>query len=206
MFHQSITEQYVERQDIMFVDSAELTGGETVTADVCIVGGGLAGIALAWTFFDTDTRVVLLESGSIGPSVEADQLSDGASTGHPYVPLSESAPRRLGGAADVWGAWCRPLDPIDFEEREWPWSGWPLSFEELAPYTERAMEFLRLSERGFAGTAWTDGLPPLYRHIQAATSLEVGIWQESPVAPITEVFIAALQAAENLTVYLDATA
>jgi choline dehydrogenase-like flavoprotein len=190
----------------MFAETAELSDGDTVTADVCIVGGGLAGIALASTLLDTETRVVLLESGVIGPSVEADHLSDGFSTGHPYFPLSEGAPRRLGGAADVWGAWCRPLDPTDFEERDWRWSGWPLTFEELAPYYEQARQFLKLSERGFAGSSWTDGLPPLYRHIQESTSLDVGVWQESPLAPLTEVFVGSLEAADNLTVFLGATA
>ncbi len=189
----------------MLRDAAEIKDGATVDADLCIVGGGLAGIALASTFLDTETRVVLLESGPVGESAEADDLSNGESTAHPYFPLSDGAPRRLGGAADLWGAWCRPFDPIDFEERDWPWSGWPLTAEEMAPYYEKARQFLRMSERGFAGEAWADGLPPLYRHIQDTTSLEVGVWQESPLAPISEAYTGPLEASENLTVYVGAT-
>ena len=37
-----------------------------------------------------------------------------------------------------------PLDPIDFEKRDWvPNSGWPFSKETLDPYYERAQCFLR---------------------------------------------------------------
>jgi len=190
----------------MLKNVAEIKDGDAVIADLCIVGGGLAGLALASTFLDTDTRVVLLESGPVGESAEADALSNGESTAHPYFPLSEAAPRRLGGAADLWGAWCRPLDAIDFEERRWPWSGWPLTAEDVAPYYEKARQFLRMSERGFSGEAWADGLPPLYRHIQDTTSLEIGVWQESPLAPISEVYAKALEASQNLIVYVGATA
>ena len=164
----------------MLIDATKLTDGAVVEADLCIVGGGLAGLAFASAFLDTDTTVILLESGPIGPDAEADDLSEGASTAHPYFPLSEGAPRRLGGAADTWGAWCRPFEPIDFESREWPWSGWPVSSEEMAPYFERARAYLEMSDRGFTGEAWADGLPPLYRHIQDETGLSSGRLAREP--------------------------
>jgi choline dehydrogenase-like flavoprotein len=189
----------------MLIDATKLTDGAVVEADLCIVGGGLAGLAFASAFLDTDTTVILLESGPIGPDVEADDLSEGASTAHPYFPLSEGAPRRLGGAADTWGAWCRPLEPIDFEPRDWPWSGWPVSAGEMAPYFERARAYLEMSDRGFTGEAWAEGLPPLYRHIQEETGLSVGVWQESPLAPISEQVTDRLTDAGNLSVYLGAT-
>lgn len=189
----------------MLVDAQKLVDGQLVEADLCIVGSGLAGLALASTFLDSDVRVVVLESGREGPS-EADQLSEGASTAHPSHPLPEGAPRRLGGAAETWGAWCRPFDALDFEARDWPWSGWPLTAEDMAPYYEQAIDFLRMSAREFTGIEWEDGLPPLYRHIQDATELLVGVWQESPLAPISEVLGDPLREAPNTTVYLSANA
>jgi choline dehydrogenase-like flavoprotein len=190
----------------MLIDTTQIADGSTIEADLCIVGGGLAGLAFASRFLDRDTRVVLLESGRVGEDPEADDLSEGSTTAHPSVPLSESAPRRLGGAAETWGAWCRPLEDIDFERREWPWSGWPVGAEEMAPYFEQALEYLEMSDRGFTGEAWADGLPPLYRHIQDETALNVGVWQESPLAPISERVAGRLDAAENLLVHLGATA
>ncbi len=189
----------------MLIDAPPTTDGEAIAAGLCIVGGGLAGITLASTFFGTDTRVVLLESGRVGESAQADDLSTGKATAHPYHPLSEASPRQLGGAADAWGARCRPFDSIDFEQRDWPWSGWPVTFEEMSPYYEKARMFLRMSDLGFTGEGWADGLPPLYRHIQDSTSLKIGVWQESPLAPISETYGDLLQNAENVSVYLGAT-
>ena len=78
----------------MLIDTTKIADGSAVEADLCIVGGGLAGLALASAFLDTETRVVLLESGPVGEDLEADDLSEGISTVLPSVPLSESAPRR----------------------------------------------------------------------------------------------------------------
>jgi len=190
----------------MLIDATKIADGSVVEADLCIVGGGLAGLAFASVFLDTDTTVVLLESGGIGEDAEADELSEGTATVHPSVPLSESAPRRLGGAAETWGAWCRPLDDVDFEPRDWPWSGWPVGADEMAPYFEQALRYLEMSDRGFTGEAWADGLPPLYRHIQQETGLRVGVWQESPLAPISERVAGPFDEAPNMTVHLGATA
>ena len=176
-----------------------------LATDLCIVGGGLAGLTLAAKFLGTSVRVVLLESGQIGES-DADSLADGFSTAHPYFPHREAGPRRLGGAADTWGAWCRPFDSIDFEERPWPGSGWPLAADELRPFNEEARQFLRIPSQDFDGASWANSLPPLYRHIQDNTSLTVGVWQESPLAPMSQDFVQPLQDAENMTVLLDATA
>src|SRR3546814_13236299 len=40
-----------------------------------------------------------------------------------------------------WGGWCRPMQPIDFEERDWvPHSGWPIAYDDLVPFYIRANE------------------------------------------------------------------
>lgn len=48
----------------MLIDISELERGKTVESDVCIIGAGAAGITLARQFFDSDVRIVLLESRS----------------------------------------------------------------------------------------------------------------------------------------------
>ncbi len=57
----------------------------------------------------------------------------GDNIGNPYYPLGEARARFSGGSANYWetdlgnqrlGARLRPLDAIDFEERDWvPYSG-----------------------------------------------------------------------------------
>ena len=55
------------------------------------------------------------------------------------LPLDESRFRYFGGSTNRWAGWCRELDPIDFERREWVAdSGWPFGAEELDPYYARA--------------------------------------------------------------------
>ena len=76
----------------------------------------------------------------------------------------------------------------------------------MASYYEKALRYLEMSDRGFTGDAWADGLPPLYRHIQDDTGLDIGVWQESPLAPISERVADQLESADNLTVHLGATA
>ncbi|MGI9648418.1 MAG: GMC oxidoreductase [Acidimicrobiia bacterium] len=190
----------------MLIDATELRDGQEIDTDVCVVGGGLAGLSIASSFLDSELKVVLLESGPVGCSSEADALSEGEVTAHAYFPLSEAAPRRLGGAAEVWGGWCRPLDSVDFERGDGRWSGWPWNAAELAPYYERSIEFLGMSDRGFTGQDWSEGLPPLYQHLQENSLLQIGVWQESPLAPVSETWADRLQQSNNITTYLGATA
>ncbi len=52
-----------------------------------------------------------------------------------YLPLESSRLRYLGGSSNHWGGWCRPLDAIDFEARDWlPHSGWPFARTRSKPY------------------------------------------------------------------------
>ena len=59
--------------------------------------------------------------------------------------LSRLANPSLGGSGNVWGGKCAPLDPIDFEKRDWiPHSGWPMTREQMRPYYDRACGLLNL--------------------------------------------------------------
>ena len=51
----------------------------------------------------------------------------------------------FGGSTNHWGGMCSPLDPLDFEKRDWvPYSGWPITAADLAPYYARAHSLLGL--------------------------------------------------------------
>ena len=56
----------------------------------------------------------------------------GDETGVRYTALDAGRLRFLGGSTNHWGGWCRPMDEIDFEARDWmPHSGWPITREAL---------------------------------------------------------------------------
>jgi choline dehydrogenase-like flavoprotein len=127
----------------MFIDANTLPAGHRVTADVCILGAGAAGITLAVELADTGLQVVMLESGGLGFDRSLQELSAGQVAAEPYhPPLHLGSRRGLGGTTMVWGGRCVPFDPIDFERREYvAESGWPIRFDELLPYYQRANAF-----------------------------------------------------------------
>lgn len=117
----------------MILDAAELEPGTRLQADLCIVGAGAAGIALALAFANTRHQIIVLESG--GPAAEpaTQALCDGElAPGTKHLPPSLYRRRQFGGATTIWGGRCAPLDPIDLETRDWiPHSGWPIDYAEL---------------------------------------------------------------------------
>jgi choline dehydrogenase-like flavoprotein len=58
----------------------------------------------------------------------------------------------------MWGGWCRPLERIDFEQRDWvPYSGWPFGKDHLDPYYERAQEVCGLGPYHYDLEDWRSG-------------------------------------------------
>ena len=122
----------------MLIDARRLDDNSRIDADLAIIGAGPAGISLARRLANARTRICLIESGGLGPEAETQDLYQGETVGLSY-PLSSSRLRYLGGSSGHWGGYCRPLDPIDFEQRDWiPLSGWPVDRETLAPYWKAA--------------------------------------------------------------------
>ena len=85
--------------------------------DLCIVGAGAAGIALAREFIGTGTSVIILESGGLRYSRRVQRLAAGDNIGLPSYALTHSRFRAFGGSTIRWPAQCRPLDRIDFQSR-----------------------------------------------------------------------------------------
>jgi choline dehydrogenase-like flavoprotein len=110
--------------------------GACLQADVCIVGGGPAGIALTLALSDQGFSVLLLESGFLKADQKTQSLYAGeVADQHLHSPPDKYRHRRLGGSTAIWGGRCMPFDPLDFETRNHvPDSGWPLSYEDLMPY------------------------------------------------------------------------
>ncbi|MFQ5678548.1 MAG: GMC oxidoreductase [Gemmatimonadota bacterium] len=123
----------------MLIDARRLEDGTCVEADLCLIGGGAVGIAMAMEFLGSSRRILLVEGGGLKPEPACQELYRGETSGLPYFPLEESRCRLFGGSTYRWGARGAPLNPIDFRRREWvPGSGWPISARELAPYYRRA--------------------------------------------------------------------
>jgi len=131
------------------LDAAVAPDGAILDADVGIVGAGPAGIVLAHELLalNATIRVVVIESGDFIRTADLEELSAGDTLGDPYPDLRLTRSRGIGGTAALWNTVFRdavfakyvPLDPIDFERREWmDWSGWPIAASALEPYYRRA--------------------------------------------------------------------
>ena len=139
----------------MIILSSQLSSSSPLQCDVCVIGAGPVGIALALALARDGLDVIVTEAGDRRPDA-AIQDAHAGTVADPALhrPLIDYRERRLGGSTTVWGGRCMPLDPIDYAQRDWvPHSGWPIGPEELAPYYARANQ---ICEAGaFAYTADT---------------------------------------------------
>jgi choline dehydrogenase-like flavoprotein len=133
----------------MFTDARTLPDHTTLEADVAIIGGGAAGITLARALAGTRLSVCILEAGGLASDAEVQSLYEGENSGIEYS-TSATRLRFFGGSSNHWGGYCRPLDAIDFEQRDWvPFSGWPFAINELKPYYEPAASIVEVAPGRF---------------------------------------------------------
>jgi choline dehydrogenase-like flavoprotein len=125
------------------IDADSVPRDSRITADVCIVGSGAAGIPLALTLSNKGISVVLLESGYMREHARTQALYAGEVADEKmHSPSDRYRQRRFGGSTPIWGGRCVPFDPIDFEKRSYvPYSGWPISYADLAPHYPQANEW-----------------------------------------------------------------
>lgn len=139
----------------MIVDGLALPDDTTLTGEVVIVGAGPAGIVTALELGSAGVDVILLESGrwKLDPSLQ--RLSDSVIVDERrHSPSSITTRRQVGGTSAIWGGRCVPFDPIDFDRREYvPDSQWPVVYDELRPYFQRACDWLGCGRAVFDAAA-----------------------------------------------------
>ena len=197
----------------MLIDARSLEQNKTIETDVCIVGTGTAGITLAREFIDQEFHVCLLESGGLKPDKETQALQWGENIGHPYYSLDVARPRYLGGTTNRWhlpvGQDCstarmRPLDEMDFEERDWvPYSGWPFSKSLLDPFYDRAQTVCKIEPCTYDVEDWEDNeqrprLPIIGDGAQTV------IFKFGSRYPFLRDYMEQIKRAANISIYINA--
>ncbi|GAM97622.1 glucose-methanol-choline (GMC) oxidoreductase:NAD binding site [alpha proteobacterium U9-1i] len=138
-----------------FIDARDLPEATEIDADLIIIGGGMAGIAIAKEWAGLNKSVAIIESGGREMDRDLQQLNAGAGVmrgpGNPDLEANDyliaSRFRGLGGAGNVWGGKLVPLDESDFAPRDWlPLSGWPMSRAQMQPYYERACRLYEIPQ------------------------------------------------------------
>ena len=189
----------------MFIDARGIPQDQEIETDLCIVGAGAAGITLARELSGSALRVVLLESGGHALEKATQTLNAGLNVGLPYYPLESSRLRFLGGTTNHWAGESRPLDPLDFEARDWmPNSGWPFERETLDPYYERAQSVCGLGPFDYRRDRWTTASTPpaTFPEDQVVTT----IFQRNHPLRFGPTYASELEQQRNLRTYLYANA
>ena len=189
----------------MLIDGRTVPTGTIIDVDVCIVGGGPAGIGVAVPFLDSPTtKVALIESGGLEFDETTQDLADGDSRGQDYFPMKETRIRAFGGSSWSWGGINAPLDAIDFEERAWvPLSGWPISRTDLDPYYEHAKRVSRVinPEASAAGSEGFFG----DEHGPTPSTRWAEIYFTAPTR-FSKVYAKTFERSQNVATYLFSTA
>jgi|CXWL01.1.fsa_nt_gi choline dehydrogenase-like flavoprotein len=191
----------------MILDARSIPNGQVVTADVCIVGAGAAGITLAMELLAAGMTIVLLEAGGKTRAGESQALYQGSvNDSVRHLPLDQARYRQLGGTTSLWGGRCIPFDTLDFEAREWmSHSGWPFPKKDLDEYYQRAHSYCECGDFDYQVKTALPGAPS---HMLPGfvdgdmTTGEIERW--SPPTQFGKVYRPKLAQADNLRVLLHA--
>ena len=164
---------------IVDLDRGEIE--DAIQADICVIGGGAAGITIAQEFAGKNVDVCLVEGGALAYEDESQALFRGESVGAP-VALEFGRLRFLGGTTNHWGGRCAMLDPLDFAAREWvDHSGWPIDRAELDPYYRRALKVAGFQSGWISDDEARDQLRLKYPALNAE-KLQPFLWRFSELA------------------------
>lgn len=200
----------------MMIDARRVSNSETIETDVCVIGGGPAGITIAQEFLGSDVRVCLLETGGLEPDANIQALAAGAgdTIGDFYPGAIYMRNRLYGGTAHAWnidmgkgkspGVRYVTLDDIDFEKRDWiPHSGWPITKATLDPYYERAHAVCKTGPYQYDVDFWADNqAQPLPFQSDRVTTR---MFQFGPREVFIHDYRKQIEQSPNITLYLYAT-
>jgi choline dehydrogenase-like flavoprotein len=112
--------------------------------DLCVVGTGPVGMALALEFDRLGREVLVLEAGGR----EAEPAGSRASHAEivdegRHAPMEIAVVRALGGTSWTWGGRCVAYDDVDWMDREFVANAhWPMAHDAIRPFYKPATEYL----------------------------------------------------------------
>ncbi len=197
------------------ITSLDALSDVDLSAALCIVGAGPAGLEVARFFNNSATTVVVLEGGDFGydPNTQSlhrivcagKKLRSFANEFNPHLPpelRSETRIRQFGGTSNIWAGVWKALTPDDFEARAWmPHTGWPLTYDELLPYYREIVKDYELPPALLdpEGSGSQE-----YRGRIADSLRRTLYYRQSPPLNLNRAFRQVLEDSRNITVILNA--
>jgi choline dehydrogenase-like flavoprotein len=172
--------------------------------DVCVVGGGPAGLTTAETLGAAGRRVILIESGGTRASVDAQELNHGDTEGVDYAGLHRTRHRQMGGTANTWnvvvnGAPAAKYVPLSAGDV----ADWPISWDELVPFYLEAQHLCALGPFEYGAEHWTT---PERRPFElGGTGLTSGVYQFGHAERFARDLPDELRTTDSITVVTPAT-
>ncbi len=136
----------------MHLDLEQLDAGAAPEAEICIVGGGVAGLILARRLAAGGKRVMVLEAGGLEFEERSQALYAAEMTAENHRGSTEGRFRTFGGSSTRWGGQLLPFTEDIFS----PPSGsgavaWPVGEEELTPYYRQVQDVFHVGALPFTG-------------------------------------------------------
>jgi choline dehydrogenase-like flavoprotein len=172
--------------------------------DVCVVGGGPAGLTVALTLGAAGRRVVLLESGRLERSDAAQELNAGDNEGEPYLGLDRTRFRGLGGTVNAWDvrAYGRPAAKyVPLSARDL--ADWPIGWNELEPYYVEAQSVCGLGPFEYGADRWST--PERRPFDLGGTGLANAVYQFGYAERFTRELVNELLDSESISVLTSTT-
>ncbi|WP_426232191.1 GMC oxidoreductase [Pararhizobium sp. DWP3-4] len=176
-----------------------------VTGDLCVVGGGIAGLLLAIRVARAGRKVIVLESGKKEFDSEIQNLNFVDDESGRYGRELSGRYRGLGGTSSRWGGRMIPLSDRDTDERphvDLP--AWPINIAGLDSYSDEIERFFGVANGPFDQTA----MQGIGEDLLSDDSMEVR-WAKCPAftkCNVATLLKRELQITPNLEIWLDATA
>lgn len=121
----------------MIRDLAALTDArEERTADVLVIGGGIAGLLAAVRLSRAGVRVIVAESGGVTQPTDTHPLNAVEQEGDVYAGADSGRFRCLGGTSSRWGGAMLPFLPTDMTLTRPGDPVWPIRPEALTVYCD----------------------------------------------------------------------
>jgi choline dehydrogenase-like flavoprotein len=180
-----------------------------LSASVCIVGAGIAGLIAATRLArDKQLRIIVVESGlqTLDPSVAALNEVDNAGAKYDGALLGRS--RALGGTSLMWSGKLLPLAANDTLPRPYlDLEGWPLDSADLEPHQQEIEALMGIDSEPYEGDIAEDLEPQGFLPRD-----DVDFYLRWPKRPtrknhnLAYVFRKEIESLENLEIWLGATA